>query len=113
MSGINTVNLLPRLENVANFGQVSVVCVFNSSIDVSRKKNSMGVRTGDLLGHSIGFLFPMLSVEEGWDLVCNSDVECLPAGLELAIIIAYEDQTMPITDSANPSCTRQLYQPKN
>jgi len=36
MSGINTVNLLPHLlENVASFGQVSVVCVFNSFIDVS------------------------------------------------------------------------------
>jgi len=55
----------------------------------------MGVTPGDL-GHSIGFLCPKLSVEEGWDLVCNTDLECLPAGVEFAIIIAYEDRQCPL-----------------
>jgi hypothetical protein len=55
----------------------------------------MGGDTGDL-DHSIGFLWPMLSVEEGWDLVCNSDLECLPAGVKFAIIMAYEDRQCPL-----------------
>jgi hypothetical protein len=38
----------------------------------------------------------MLSVEEGWDLVCDADLECLPAGVEFAIIMAYEDRQYPL-----------------
>ena len=70
----------------------------------------MGVTPGDL-GHSIGFLCPMLSVEEGWDLVCNSDLECFPACVEFAIIIAYEDRQCPSliqqTRHVQDICTNQ------
>lgn len=71
----------------------------------------MGVTPGDLVGHSIGFLCLMLFVAEGWDLVCNSDLECLHAGEEFAIIIAYEDKQSPSliqqTHHVQDICTNQ------
>jgi len=71
----------------------------------------MGVTPGDLVSHSIGFLCPLLFVEEGWDLVCTSDLECLPAGVEFAIIIVYEDRQCPLliqqTHHVQDICTNQ------
>jgi len=71
----------------------------------------MAVTPGDLVGHSIGFLCPMLIVEEGRDLVCNSDLECLPAGVEFHIILAYEDRQSPSlfqqTHHVQDICTNQ------